>query len=518
MLLITGYVGSGKTTLLNRLLSTAARRSLKVGLIVHRQAEEYGIAPHGISTRDTTAFCESVYDFGSGCICCSPKGELTRLLSQCASSANVDLIIVRLGPLAAPLLFAKAIVSMGDSYHLSSIICVCEPKYAAKHLSASSEEWQARSQVACSDLIVLNSRVDDNGGCFSIPIGPTSDLVTSINNDAAVENMYGPNDDAGLFSLLHRRECFSIARACTLDPDFEMARLGGAPFAADNDSSSFGGFGSLFGGGGGGGGEVQLVSLTAHDKRLSAGCAVEDGRLYQSKLKTLCTALACSGKVLRMKGVVQLTGEDDDDEEEASDGWLLIEGVEEEVEFRHVASLPPQPEDEDDEEAEEGATTKSRPSKLYVLGRDLAVGSLKRDFQLCRVPRGYSFACDLELAFGRGFAPSSLTAEYTTRVGTMARPPSIPSLPSSGDKTPLAVMSELPGVVIMRVVDEKGDKESITCQHKEAYVALSRPSVFESDEGFCDALRSGWRVDTEGPHATKRLETVEVSGALYVSV
>ena len=55
-------------------------------------------------------------------------------------------------------------------------------------------------------------------------------------------------------------------------------------------------------------------------------------------------------------------------------------------------------------------------------------------------------------------------------------------------------MSELPGVVIMRVVDEKGDKESITCQHKEAYVALSRPSVFESDEGFCDALRSGWRV------------------------
>ena len=217
-----------------------------------------------------------------------------------------------------------------------------------------------------------------------------------------------------------------------------------------------------------------------------------------------------------MKGVVQLTEEDDDEEEEASDGWLLIEGVEEEVEFRHVPSLPPQPEDEDDEEAEEGATTKSRPSKLYVLGRDLAVGSLKRDFQLCRVPRGYSFACDLELAFGRGFAPSSLTAEYTTRVGTMARPPSIPSLPSSGDKTPLVVMSDLPGVVIMRVVDEKGDKESITCHHEEAYVALSRPSVFESDEGFCDALRSGWRVDTEGPHATKRLETVEVSGALYV--
>ena len=426
---------------------------------------------------------------------------------------------MRLGPLAAPLLFAKAIVSMGDSYQLSSIICVCEPKYAAKHLSASSEEWQARSQVACSDLIVVNTRrVDEEDEKLR---SGTRELIASINNDASIESMIHQEEDDDdvnnlLSIILDRRECFSIARACTLDPDFEMARLGGAPFAADNDSSSFGGFGSLFGGGGGG--EVQLVSLTAHDKRLSAGCAVEDGRLYQSKLKTLCIALACSGKVLRMKGVVQLTGEDDDEEEEASDGWLLIEGVEEEVEFRHVPSLPPQPEDEGDEEAEEGATTKSRPSKLYVLGRDLAVGSLKRDFQLCRVPRGYSFACDLELAFGRGFAPSSLTAEYTTRVGTMARPPSIPSLPSSGEKTPLAVMSELPGVVIMRVVDEKGDKESITCQHKEAYVALSRPSVFESDEGFCDALRSGWRVDTEGPHATKRLETVEVSGALYVSV
>lgn len=39
-------------------------------------------------------------------------------------------------------------------------------------------------------------------------------------------------------------------------------------------------------------------------------------------------------------------------------------------------------------------------SKLFILHRGLAVGSLRRDFQLCCVPDGYAFAADGDLHFG----------------------------------------------------------------------------------------------------------------------
>ena len=81
VLIITGYAGAGKTVLTNLLLQRAKTAKLNVAVIVHRQAEEYGIATNPIDDAPLP-FCETVYDFGSGCICCSPKGELIRLLSE----------------------------------------------------------------------------------------------------------------------------------------------------------------------------------------------------------------------------------------------------------------------------------------------------------------------------------------------------------------------------------------------------------------------------------------------------
>ena len=86
VLVVTGFAGAGKTTLVNRLL---AQSELRVGVIAHRQAEEFGIAPHAI---EAATVSETVYDFGSGCICCSPKGELSRLLYVAAPSLNVSQI------------------------------------------------------------------------------------------------------------------------------------------------------------------------------------------------------------------------------------------------------------------------------------------------------------------------------------------------------------------------------------------------------------------------------------------
>ena len=79
--LITGYAAAGKTHFVNLLLSHCARLGLRVGVVSHRQAEEFGIHPTSIDA-PSAAFYEEVYDFGSGCLCCSPRGDMTRVLTQ----------------------------------------------------------------------------------------------------------------------------------------------------------------------------------------------------------------------------------------------------------------------------------------------------------------------------------------------------------------------------------------------------------------------------------------------------
>ena len=81
--IITGYAAAGKTSLLNLLLRSCSNSGAAAAVVVHRQAEEYGIVPHAIE-QDLAVAYEEVFDFGSGCLCCSPQGEMTRLLRTLA--------------------------------------------------------------------------------------------------------------------------------------------------------------------------------------------------------------------------------------------------------------------------------------------------------------------------------------------------------------------------------------------------------------------------------------------------
>ena len=77
VLIVCGYAAAGKTHLVNLLLRACEVHGKKAGVIVHRQAEEFGIEPHTVDAQ-RACLVETIYDFGSGCICCSPRGDLTR--------------------------------------------------------------------------------------------------------------------------------------------------------------------------------------------------------------------------------------------------------------------------------------------------------------------------------------------------------------------------------------------------------------------------------------------------------
>ena len=151
VLIVTGYAAAGKTTLTNLLLGECRASALRVGVIAHRQVEEYGIAPHPIDETGVVE-CDEVYDFGSGCLCCSPSGELTRLLSAWAErllegSLTLDLLLLKAAPLASPLVFARCIAcasgAVADAFQLASIVAVVSPRLAPRHLAERSPEWQA---------------------------------------------------------------------------------------------------------------------------------------------------------------------------------------------------------------------------------------------------------------------------------------------------------------------------------------------------------------------------------------
>ncbi len=72
MTVLTGYLGAGKTTLLNRILSE--NHGKKYAVIVN-EFGEIGIDNDLIIGAD-----EEVFEMNNGCICCTVRGDLVRIM------------------------------------------------------------------------------------------------------------------------------------------------------------------------------------------------------------------------------------------------------------------------------------------------------------------------------------------------------------------------------------------------------------------------------------------------------
>jgi G3E family GTPase len=70
---LTGYLGSGKTTLLNRILSETHGRRYAV---IVNEFGEVGVDNDLIVNAD-----EEIFEMNNGCICCTVRGDLIRILN-----------------------------------------------------------------------------------------------------------------------------------------------------------------------------------------------------------------------------------------------------------------------------------------------------------------------------------------------------------------------------------------------------------------------------------------------------
>jgi G3E family GTPase len=146
---LTGYLGAGKTTLLNRILSEDHGR--KYAVIVN-EFGEIGIDNDLIVGSD-----EEVYEMNNGCVCCTVRGDLIRVVSGLMKrKGGFDAIVIETTGLADPGPVAQTFFVDEDvkaKTRLDSVTTVVDAKHVLLRLQDSKE---AREQIAFADQIVLN--------------------------------------------------------------------------------------------------------------------------------------------------------------------------------------------------------------------------------------------------------------------------------------------------------------------------------------------------------------------------
>jgi G3E family GTPase len=196
---LTGYLGAGKTTLLNRILSE--NHGKKYAVVIN-EFGELGVDNDLVVDTD-----EEVFEMNNGCICCTVRGDLIRIVGGLMKRrAKFDGIIIETTGLADPAPVAQTFFvddTVRARTRLDAIVTVVDAKNLLARLEDSHE---AVEQVAFADVIVLNK----------------VDLATSEELDAVEARIRTINK----FARIHRTTRSAVAIDEVLNQGaFDLARV-----------------------------------------------------------------------------------------------------------------------------------------------------------------------------------------------------------------------------------------------------------------------------------------------------
>jgi G3E family GTPase len=203
---LTGYLGAGKTTLLNRILSEPHGK--KYAVIVN----EFGEI--GIDNDLVVGADEEVFEMNNGCICCTVRGDLIRIIEGLMRrKGKFDAIIVETTGLADPAPVAQTFFvdeNVGRRARLDAVVTVADAKWLKDRLKDAPE---AKNQIAFADVILVNK----------------TDLVTDAELREVEARIRGINP----YAKLHRtqksqialdqvlgRNAFDLDRILDIEPEF----------------------------------------------------------------------------------------------------------------------------------------------------------------------------------------------------------------------------------------------------------------------------------------------------------
>jgi len=152
---VTGFLGAGKTTFVNHILK--ADHGLKIAVVEN----EYGEV--GIDDALVMETKEEIFEMNNGCVCCTVRGDLIRILTKLMKRKNkLDAILIETTGLADPAPVAQTFFvdeDIKEGMRLDSILTLVDAKHIVQHLDEKKDKGiinESVQQVAFADRILLN--------------------------------------------------------------------------------------------------------------------------------------------------------------------------------------------------------------------------------------------------------------------------------------------------------------------------------------------------------------------------
>ncbi|MEV7026629.1 GTP-binding protein [Kitasatospora sp. NPDC093558] len=152
---LTGFLGSGKTTLLNRILTE--QHGLRIA-VIENEFGEVGVDDALVLDAE-----EEIFEMNNGCICCTVRGDLIRILGALMRRRErFDRIVIETTGLADPAPVAQTFFmddEISSQLRLDAIVTLVDAAHVLEHLTEVKPqgiENEAVEQIAFADRIVLN--------------------------------------------------------------------------------------------------------------------------------------------------------------------------------------------------------------------------------------------------------------------------------------------------------------------------------------------------------------------------
>ena len=202
---LTGFLGAGKTTLLNHILTAQHGKRIAV---IENEFGEIGVDQDLVIHAE-----EEIFEMNNGCICCTVRGDLIRILGNLMKRRDkFDCILIETTGLADPGPVAQTFLAdeeMRKKLCLDGIVTVVDAFHISQHWATK----EVQEQIGFADIILLNK----------------TDLVTSADLDALEARIRAMNTQAQVYrtnkavidldKVLHVGG-FDLQRALDIDPHF----------------------------------------------------------------------------------------------------------------------------------------------------------------------------------------------------------------------------------------------------------------------------------------------------------
>lgn len=310
---LTGYLGSGKTTLLNRILSETHGK--RYAVIVN----EFGDV--GIDNDLIVNAEEEIFEMNNGCICCTVRGDLIRILAGLMRrTGGFDGILLETTGLADPAPVAQTFFvddEVRRRTKLDAIVTVADAKHLLHEIDRAHE---AQEQLAFADVILLN-KTDLVSPHELVRVEAR---IASINPYAALHCTERCNIE---IAKVLDRDAFNLDRILEFEPEF-----------------------------------LNEIHEHEHDDQITSLSLTADLPMRPERfVPWIADVMQRFGMgILRMKGIIAM--QDDEHRFVVQGVHMLIEG----------------------DRQRPWKTNEKRETRLVFIGRDLPRDLLKQGFEACR--------------------------------------------------------------------------------------------------------------------------------------